>query len=128
MLVIFFFSSRRRHTRCSRDWSSDVCSSDLMAPLKVQIAVWLVGALAEETWRVTAIAALVTSRNSPLFSVVAVSVAFGSGCLSLGLQRAAVASLEGVFFGFLFLWQGAFPAPLSAPLPGHGVARGHLPN
>src|SRR2546422_8028578 len=26
---IFFFSSRRRHTRCSRDWSSDVCSSDL---------------------------------------------------------------------------------------------------
>src|SRR5687768_18334917 len=27
----FFFSSRRRHTRCSRDWSSDVCSSDLDA-------------------------------------------------------------------------------------------------
>src|SRR2546429_395279 len=27
----FFFSSRRRHTRCSRDWSSDVCSSDLRA-------------------------------------------------------------------------------------------------
>src|SRR3989449_8197686 len=27
--MIFFFSSRRRHTRCSRDWSSDVCSSDL---------------------------------------------------------------------------------------------------
>src|SRR3989449_9582575 len=31
MLVsdFFFFSSRRRHTRCSRDWNSDVCSSDL---------------------------------------------------------------------------------------------------
>src|SRR5436305_15288930 len=29
MLVFFFFSSRRRHTRCGRDWSSDVCSSDL---------------------------------------------------------------------------------------------------
>src|SRR2546422_628534 len=28
-LIVFFFSSRRRHTRCSRDWSSDVCSSDL---------------------------------------------------------------------------------------------------
>src|SRR2546429_2253714 len=27
--LMFFFSSRRRHTRCSRDWSSDVCSSDL---------------------------------------------------------------------------------------------------
>src|SRR2546422_8454326 len=29
MCFFFFFSSRRRHTRCSRDWSSDVCSSDL---------------------------------------------------------------------------------------------------
>src|SRR2546429_240653 len=28
-ILSFFFSSRRRHTRCSRDWSSDVCSSDL---------------------------------------------------------------------------------------------------
>src|SRR3982751_7005563 len=26
----FFFSSRRRHTRSDRDWSSDVCSSDLL--------------------------------------------------------------------------------------------------
>src|SRR6266542_6170988 len=29
-MFIFFFSSRRRHTRCYRDWSSDVCSSDLV--------------------------------------------------------------------------------------------------
>src|SRR5690625_6932732 len=29
MYFIFFFSSRRRHTRWPRDWSSDVCSSDL---------------------------------------------------------------------------------------------------
>src|SRR3712207_8274614 len=28
--VFFFFSSRRRHTRYWRDWSSDVCSSDLL--------------------------------------------------------------------------------------------------
>src|SRR5437660_3478188 len=28
-LFFFFFSSRRRHTRWPRDWSSDVCSSDL---------------------------------------------------------------------------------------------------
>src|SRR5205814_2462339 len=27
--TVFFFSSRRRHTRCLSDWSSDVCSSDL---------------------------------------------------------------------------------------------------
>src|ERR1035441_7554686 len=29
MILFFFFSSRRRHTRCLSDWSSDVCSSDL---------------------------------------------------------------------------------------------------
>src|SRR2546421_9517658 len=28
-VILFFFSSRRRHTRSDRDWSSDVCSSDL---------------------------------------------------------------------------------------------------
>src|SRR5439155_18979741 len=32
----FFFSSRRRHTRWPRDWSSDVCSSDLQSPAGVQ--------------------------------------------------------------------------------------------
>src|SRR5690606_40067058 len=31
--IVFFFSSRRRHTRFSRDWSSDVCSSDLIQVL-----------------------------------------------------------------------------------------------
>src|SRR5260370_33269997 len=30
MISIFFFSSRRRHTRFKCDWSSDVCSSDLV--------------------------------------------------------------------------------------------------
>src|SRR5699024_12180013 len=30
----FFFSSRRRHTRSKRDWSSDVCSSDLASKLR----------------------------------------------------------------------------------------------
>src|SRR2546422_7725506 len=35
MCFFFFFSSRRRHTRCSRDWSSDVCSSDLFLQPRV---------------------------------------------------------------------------------------------
>src|SRR5215813_5997362 len=34
MWFCFFFSSRRRHTRCGRDWSSDVCSSDLKQELR----------------------------------------------------------------------------------------------
>src|SRR5690606_24788735 len=35
---LFFFSSRRRHTRFSRDWSSDVCSSDLSPSARVSLA------------------------------------------------------------------------------------------
>src|SRR5690606_4514507 len=46
---VFFFSSRRRHTRFSRDWSSDVCSSDLLRLqrkasvehlLDIEYAIW----------------------------------------------------------------------------------------
>src|SRR3712207_7003563 len=35
--IIFFFSSRRRHTRYWRDWSSDVCSSDLLQEAGVHL-------------------------------------------------------------------------------------------
>src|SRR2546428_13440483 len=35
---MFFFSSRRRHTRSDRDWSSDVCSSDLESDIADQLA------------------------------------------------------------------------------------------
>src|SRR5579872_6815601 len=37
-MFLFFFSSRRRHTRCGRDWSSDVCSSDLAGTPVAQAA------------------------------------------------------------------------------------------
>src|SRR5205814_4884593 len=35
----FFFSSRRRHTRCLSDWSSDVCSSDLEDQLRLRYRI-----------------------------------------------------------------------------------------
>src|SRR5687768_17709393 len=55
---VFFFSSRRRHTRCSRDWSSDVCSSDLshllnciqltpMGSIKTYLIIFLFSCLLE---------------------------------------------------------------------------------
>src|SRR5256885_5122700 len=44
--MLFFFSSRRRHTRLQGDWSSDVCSSDLAAEtLKAEIEAMNVRAL-----------------------------------------------------------------------------------
>src|SRR5260221_10617146 len=38
-VFFFFFSSRRRHTRSLCDWSSDVCSSDLVAPVGPEMAM-----------------------------------------------------------------------------------------
>src|SRR5699024_11692297 len=40
-VLFFFFSSRRRHTRSKRDWSSDVCSSDLCVLYVGMIALLL---------------------------------------------------------------------------------------
>src|SRR6266496_4219940 len=44
---LFFFSSRRRHTRSLRDWSSDVCSSDLsrLAPARQRVVATLADGL-----------------------------------------------------------------------------------
>src|SRR3989449_7498146 len=49
-VIFFFFSSRRRHTRCSRDWSSDVCSSDLDGrPVLERLKAMARGSLARAT-------------------------------------------------------------------------------
>src|SRR5690625_4151688 len=40
VVSLFFFSSRRRHTRWPRDWSSDVCSSDLLPRLDAYVDSW----------------------------------------------------------------------------------------
>src|SRR3989454_1633125 len=47
MFFFFFFSSRRRHTRLQGDWSSDVCSSDLLMN-RVPVEAYLAGVIGEE--------------------------------------------------------------------------------
>src|SRR5256885_8911086 len=59
--ICFFFSSRRRHTRLQGDWSSDVCSSDLIA-----IMFWLFGA-SDATVRFASIACGLFVVMSPFF-------------------------------------------------------------
>src|SRR3712207_8799370 len=46
--MLVFFSSRRRHTRYWRDWSSDVCSSDLGLWVAPDEMIW--GALGRSLW------------------------------------------------------------------------------
>src|SRR5207249_5550133 len=54
-LANFFFSSRRRHTRSKRDWSSDVCSSDLTqgVPNTTFTYKWYHGLYGQDTWKLT---------------------------------------------------------------------------
>src|SRR5206468_5246442 len=58
---IFFLSSRRRHTRSNRDWSSDVCSSDLVLLLTglVVIAGFTPIVLHQGWWQAAFVVALV---------------------------------------------------------------------
>src|SRR6266550_1197473 len=69
--MLFFFSSRRRHTRCSRDWSSDVCSSDLESRAAGKLAVHPRLRLATpdrtaDTFEITAQLEHVTRLDDPL--------------------------------------------------------------
>src|SRR6266496_5320358 len=103
--LIFFFSSRRRHTRSLRDWSSDVCSSDLatghaaaqraIAPQAAALAVFaaLAGLIA------LAITAQLLSRQLALdsaeFPVLRALGMTRSRLAALSLARAAVVTTAG---------------------------------
>src|SRR2546429_4034517 len=79
IILFFFFSSRRRHTRCSRDWSSDVCSSDLLESAAhargYEVVVANTDYSSEQLvssvrlmigWRVAGLAAIVSEMDSHL--------------------------------------------------------------
>src|SRR6266436_5307224 len=70
--LFFFFSSRRRHTRCSRDWSSDVCSSDLVGEQHKFLPV--------RCWE-RSIIALRSSTNEKFPSNGDLNSPIGQGCL-----------------------------------------------
>src|SRR3712207_9102340 len=55
MFFFFFFSSRRRHTRYWRDWSSDVCSSDLNLQFVMQIGAAHLKMTMEEVFKAVTI-------------------------------------------------------------------------
>src|SRR6266536_2787359 len=73
----FFFSSRRRHTRSTRDWSSDVCSSDLLG--WVLCPPTLAAAIADEK--------AASDRGPPVLDQLAVATLIESGRYDRHLRR-----------------------------------------
>src|SRR5690606_12025464 len=66
--LVFFFSSRRRHTRFSRDWSSDVCSSDLRGAVAASAGNHAQG-VAYHAGRLGIPATIVMPQHTPLIKV-----------------------------------------------------------
>src|SRR5690554_2394695 len=83
---VFFFSSRRRHTICGRDWSSDVCSSDLTTSFgllvstvtKTQIAA-ILGTMILTTLPTVQFSGLITPRSSLDGGAALMGVLFPAG-------------------------------------------------
>src|SRR5437870_6498795 len=67
-MCFFFFSSRRRHTRWPRDWSSDVCSSDLLRREREIIAPFPIGLAAVAVYIIPRAAYLLWFDRAPLTS------------------------------------------------------------
>src|SRR5699024_5347961 len=83
VLLCFFFSSRRRHTRSKRDWSSDVCSSDLHLVKTVGDEV-LFNAETPEAGADIALALSQALSDDPVLPSARVSVVWGRVLSRLG--------------------------------------------
>src|SRR5690348_17630722 len=101
--VFFFFSSRRRHTRWTGDWSSDVCSSDLKGAANGDVAervgdsdttitdhCWRMVKIAPE-WRVyllgATLGATLTDRKSTRLNSTHPSISYAVFCLKKKKQK-----------------------------------------
>src|SRR5699024_11829155 len=65
----FLFSSRRRHTRSKRDWSSDVCSSDLILGVAIAILMKLSPMIERTIYPI-----LITSQTIPVIALAPIFV------------------------------------------------------
>src|SRR5256884_8877251 len=100
---MFFFSSRRRHTRCSRDWSSDVCSSDLGYHTEYSAMKFSMFYIAEYSNMVTA-SALMATLFFGGWDIPFTSWDSGDPTVLKTLATLAVFGAKTLFFLFTYIW------------------------
>src|SRR2546429_153794 len=118
--VIFFFSSRRRHTRCSRDWSSDVCSSDLPARCRLRPYVadtGLVLGQALDQGKVVLLegaqATMLDVDHGTYPFVTSSSPTAGGACVGAGLGPTRISDVIGIIKAYTTrVGEGPFPTEL----------------
>ncbi len=93
----------------------------LYAPLRIQLAILLVGAFVEELWRALCLAIVTQSGFSDWLAVTACSVASGLSVRGTGKEKRVIAALDSAIFGGLFLWQHSLIAPFAAHLTLNGL-------
>src|SRR5207245_4378431 len=108
LVWLFFFSSRRRHTRCYRDWSSDVCSSDLQTIFTyVMVAIAAISLLVGGIGIMNIVLATVLERTREI------GVRRATGARRVDIVRQFLAEsvlisvgggLLGIGFGFFLAW------------------------
>src|SRR5216683_4668989 len=109
-IMFFFFSSRRRHTRSDRDWSSDVCSSDLGAINGVTPSLTVVVWIGVVTGLMAALIAVAQSDIKRILAYSTVSqlglmmVSLGVGGVAAGIMHLLA---HGFFKALLFLGAGS---------------------
>ncbi|HTQ86301.1 MAG TPA: CPBP family intramembrane glutamic endopeptidase [Candidatus Solibacter sp.] len=86
-----------------------------------QLTVTLLGACAEELWRVIALTSFNHSGYSNEAAVILTAVAFGVVWIGQSLPRGVLSILEGALLALLFVWQGSILAPFTAHLAIQGV-------
>src|SRR6266498_4169371 len=84
----FFFSSRRRHTRCGRDWSSDVCSSDLRCQEDIAFRVITANSAPDHS-------TIARFRQANEQALAACFTQVLGLCAAAGLVRVGVVALDG---------------------------------
>src|SRR2546430_7318191 len=108
---LFFFSSRRRHTRFDCDWSSDVCSSDLRLPVTLELLVAALSVSLAIAIPMGIVSAVKRNSGVDLVSTVFALVGFAMPGFWLGIILIYV-------FALLLRWlppSGWVPLPASVP-------------